>query len=164
MVEQITSNMLRSGEWGEFFPAALVPFPYNLTHAHDFMPLTKDEALVRGYDWYEEVPKPSLEAQYSPPDSISKVEDSVLNMVLKCSRSGTNYKIQKGELSFYRKMEIPLPQLSPNERYLERLNLRTPRSISKRPCSKCSKEIWSSIPATSSLEVLCEEDFQANAD
>ena len=39
------------GEWGEFFPPFITPFPYNLTHAMDFLPLTKDQALRRGFSW-----------------------------------------------------------------------------------------------------------------
>ena len=40
-------------EWGEFFPASISPFPYNETVAQDYFPLTKEEALKRGYKWRE---------------------------------------------------------------------------------------------------------------
>ncbi len=164
LVAQIISEMKNSKEWGEFFPASLAPFPYNLSHAQDFLPLSKGSALKMGYQWYEEPSKPTEEALYSPPDSINEVDESVLSKVLKCSKSGVNYKIQKGELNFYKKMGIPLPALSPNERFKERLELRTPRNLFHRNCSKCDRELYSSISSQSPLEVLCDVDFQAAAD
>ena len=37
--------------YGEFFPPELSPFCYNETIAQEYFPLTKREALERGYRW-----------------------------------------------------------------------------------------------------------------
>jgi hypothetical protein len=151
--------MQKRREWGEFFPAELAPFPYNLTHAQDFLPLNREQAEKLGYSWFDEPPKQGREAEFTSPDTIEGVDESVLGMVLRCEESAANFKIQKGELAFYRKLDLPLPSHAPNERFNQRLKLRNKRSFSQRPCSKCGKEIWSSISSDDGLEVLCEEDF-----
>jgi hypothetical protein len=41
--------MQSTGERGEFFPPSVIPFAYNESVAHDYFPLTKEEALARAY-------------------------------------------------------------------------------------------------------------------
>jgi len=48
---RIIAHMTKTDEWGEFFPIALSPFAYNETCAQDYYPLTKEEALKKGYKW-----------------------------------------------------------------------------------------------------------------
>jgi hypothetical protein len=51
LVGAIVQHMTRTHEWGEFFPAKYSLFSYNETLAQDFFPLTKEEALGKGYIW-----------------------------------------------------------------------------------------------------------------
>lgn len=51
LIEQIIRHMAGRGEWGEFFPIRFSLFSYNETLAQDFSPLTKEEALKKGYRW-----------------------------------------------------------------------------------------------------------------
>jgi len=37
--------MMKTGEWGEFFPASLSPFGYNETVAQEYFPLSREEVL-----------------------------------------------------------------------------------------------------------------------
>ena len=45
--------MKKTGEWGQFFPAGISPFPYNDSLAQDYFPLTKDEVITQGLKWYD---------------------------------------------------------------------------------------------------------------
>jgi len=46
---KIIEHMRKTREYGEFFPSQLSPFGYNETQGNIYMPLTKDEALSKGF-------------------------------------------------------------------------------------------------------------------
>jgi|GEM_PF-1900695 hypothetical protein len=41
--------MQETGEWGEFFDPSLSHFGYNESLAHEYFPLSYQEAVARGY-------------------------------------------------------------------------------------------------------------------
>ena len=51
--KEIIDHMKKIKEWGEYFPAQISPFAYNESMAQDYFPLTKKEALEKGYSWYD---------------------------------------------------------------------------------------------------------------
>jgi hypothetical protein len=55
--DRIIEYMRGTKEYGEFFPIEMSPFPYNITMAQRFFPLTKDDVLSRGGKWREEEDK-----------------------------------------------------------------------------------------------------------
>lgn len=156
---KIIEHMTKSGEWGEFFPAKVAPFPYNITHAYDFFPLSREEALSRGYQWHEPDPRDYQAATYTPPDTIETVDESVLTQMLQCERSKVNYKIQRAELALYQRLHVPIPAVSPNERFLRRMRLRNPRKLYERQCARSGVPIMTTIAPDRPEEVLCEAEF-----
>ena len=46
LVPRIIEHMMKTGEWGEFFPSSLSPFGYNETVAQEYFPLTREEVLA----------------------------------------------------------------------------------------------------------------------
>ena len=58
------------------------------------------------------------------PDDIVNINDQILNDILYCELSHRPYKINSAELLLYRKMNIPIPRLHPNERHKKRMDLR----------------------------------------
>jgi len=44
------------------------------------------------------------------------------------------FRIIKEELDFYRKYNLPIPRLHPDQRHLERMKLRNPRNLYTRIC------------------------------
>ncbi|MCB0346646.1 MAG: GNAT family N-acetyltransferase [Bdellovibrionales bacterium] len=159
LVDKIIAHMKGTGEWGEFFPASCAPVPYNLSHAHEYYPLTKAQALERGYGWREEPSTEFKPSSYQIPDSIGEVSDDILKAVLSCEVTGRNYKLQKQELVFYRKMNLPVPRLCPDERHTRRMKLRNGRTIYQRKCAGSGELILSTIPPDNPADVLCEEEF-----
>lgn len=143
---KIVEHMRQVGEWGGFFPEFVSPFAYNESAAQEWFTLTKEEALKKGYTWKE-----PEEREYhitkkleDLPDTIKEVDDSILNEVIGCAHKGrcnerctTAFKITHQELQFYKKMNIPLPQLCPNCRHYQRLKKRNPPKLWNRQCT-CS--------------------------
>ncbi|MFA6586216.1 MAG: hypothetical protein WCS86_03605, partial [Candidatus Paceibacterota bacterium] len=116
--------------YGEFFPSELSPFCYNETIAQEYFPLTKEEAEEQGYKWKEREERNYNIDIYSKdiPNDIKEVDDTIINKVIECEHKGTcneqcteAFKIIGDELSFYKRMNIPIPHLCPNCRHYNRL-------------------------------------------
>ncbi|MDD5146388.1 MAG: hypothetical protein PHN39_01425 [Candidatus Pacebacteria bacterium] len=130
-------------KYGEFFPPELSPFCYNETIAQEYFPLTKEEAIEKGYAWRdpEERSYQITMKTADIPDNIKDVNDPILNEVIECEHKGacneqctTAFRIIPQELQFYKKMNLPLPRLCPNCRHYGRLKQRNPLKLWKRQC------------------------------
>ena len=144
-------------KYGEFFPPELSPFSYNETIAQEYFPLTKEEALEKGYSWKDPEPRNYEVTTKSSflPDHIKDVKDSILNDIIECghwvgSPSETSgqtagavcneqctqaFRIIPQELDFLRKMNLPLPRLCPNCRHYQRIRQRNPLKLWHRRCN-----------------------------
>lgn len=160
LVPKIIGHMMKAGEWGEYFPCAISPLAYNETVANEYYPLTKDEALKKGYRWKEIEPivAPTGEV-VEVPDDIKNVSDDICDKVLTCEKCFKRYKIMKHELDFYRKMKIPAPKKCPDCRYFARLALHPPRKFFDRKCMKCGKDIKSVYASNRPEIIYCEECY-----
>lgn len=155
--EKLITHMKRTGEWGEFFPHTSSPHTYNESAALEWFPMTKEEALKKGYRWKDDERK-----NYTPtktaatlPKTIAETDDSILNDIIECAhaakqqgtgdkeqeRSGcghkctTAFRITQPELQLYRKLDVPIPLLCPNCRHYARLALRNPAKLWRRRCA-----------------------------
>ena len=68
------------------------------------------------------------------PQTISAVNDSILQQVIVGDSSGRAFKMTTAELEFYRQMRLPLPRLHPEIRQQQRMALRNPRRLYQRVC------------------------------
>lgn len=149
-----------SGSWGEFFPTSLSPYGYNETVAQEYLPLSKEEILRRGWKWHEEEKLPPRPSDAPPiPDRIEDVTDEICNRTLLCEESGKAYKIIPQELAFYRAMGIPIPRLCFDARHAHRLAKRNPRKLWMRTCGKCGKEIETTYAPDRPEIVYCESCY-----
>ena len=137
-----TDKKGRIYKYGEFFPPELSPFGYNETIANEYFPLTKEQAIKQGYNWYDKPKneyKPTIKA-INLPDNIKDVNNSILKEVIACNSNncaGSNvFRIIPQELKFYKKMNLPLPRLCPDCRHRERIKQRNPLKLWKRQCMK----------------------------
>ncbi|MFC1810176.1 hypothetical protein ACFLZH_01630 [Patescibacteria group bacterium] len=157
--DRIIEHMKKSGEWGEFFPASISPFGYNETVANEYAPMTKEEAVGRGYKWREADPKEFKKQEIVVPEDIKEVPDSIVNEILACSDCGKNYKIIAKELKFYQKLNIPIPKKCFVCRHMDRLALRNPRNLWERDCDRCHSGIKTSFDTKSPEKVYCESCY-----
>ncbi len=161
---KIIGHMMQTGEWGKFFPTEISPFGYNETTATEYFPLTQRDVEKRGWKWYpEKEPDFSEVTKIIPaeklPRRISEIPDDILNWAIQCSVSGRLFKIQKAELDFYRRMDIPVPRLHPDVRHEKRMSLRNPRRIWERKCAECKKEMETTFAPEREEKVYCEKCY-----
>jgi len=130
-----TDKKGRVYKYGEFFPIEIAPYGYNETAAMDYYPLTRGDALAKGFPWsdYEAETKHEL-SDYQVPDDIKDVKDDILEKVLKCEVSGKPYRLIPMELQFYRRMGLPVPRHSPLQRHKDRMAKLLPRKLFERDC------------------------------
>ena len=157
---RITLHMQKTGEWGEFFPPEISPFGYNEVVANEYFPLTREEALQKGYRWAEKDPSNDYQGpRVDIPDNISDVPQDITKQILQCEISGKFYKITPHELKFYRQMNLPLPRRCPDQRHIDRMALRNPRRLWQRTCAKCGGAILTSYAPDRPEIVYCEECY-----
>ncbi|MBI3335672.1 MAG: hypothetical protein HY001_04195 [Candidatus Portnoybacteria bacterium] len=130
-------NAGKEYRYGEFFPSDLSPFGYNETIAQLDYPYTKNEALNKNFRWQDTFQfttgKETISFEHIP-DNINDVSDSIINEVLACKECGRNYRVIPSELSFYRKMQLPLPRKCFYCRHANRLRIRNPYRVWYRQC------------------------------
>ncbi len=165
LVPRVIELMRRHGEWGEFFPVELSPWAYNHTIAADYYPLSKEKARELGFSWSDfEPPQAQLTRVMQAgelPLSIRDVADDILDVAIICEKSKKPFRLVRQELAFYRRHEIPIPHLHPDERYMQRLRSRNPRVLCKRACMKCHAEIDTTYNPQSPEIVCCEACYSA---
>lgn len=158
--------------YGEFFPSELSPFCYNETQAQDYFPLTKEEAVSKGYRWREKK-KPQYQATIKAkdlPNNLDDVKESITKEIISCLHEGKCedrcaevYKITQEELNLYRRLKVPLPRLCFLCRHENRLRMRNPMKLWKRTCMKegCNNEFETSYAPERPEIIYCEKCYQS---
>lgn len=164
LVRTIIADMQARGEWGEFFPIRISAFGYNESDAQGWFPLTKEEALARGYAWsdYTHIVPPQgahVIPATSLPEDISQVTDDILQYIILSEKNQKPYRIIPQELAFYRKRGLPIPRLHPHERLRELYKLHNPRVVYQRQCHLCHEAIHTTYPPHSAAAIYCDACF-----
>ncbi|MCX6807503.1 MAG: hypothetical protein NTZ80_01690 [Patescibacteria group bacterium] len=156
----------RGVEWSQFFPPSLSPFGYNEVIANEYFPLDKKQAQEQGFNWSDyESPLPKVEkiikADELDRDQKFLIQESndILNYAVECSQTQRPFIIQKAELEFYRKMNLPISHLHPDIRHQMRMDLRNPRKLWDRACQKCRLQIQTSYSPDRPETVYCEKCY-----
>ena len=171
---EIEEKMRKEKVYGQFFPASLAPFGYNETLAHEYFPLSKEEALKRGFRWQEKTTgtygKETIKEK-DMPKTIGEVSEDILNEILVCKDCKKNFRITKSELDFYKRMNLPLPHKDFECRHQDRMKKRNPRKLWHRSCmcdlkthqhgaEKCENEFKTSYSPDRTEKVYCEQCYQ----
>lgn len=168
IVDKIKTQMLKAGEYGEFFSLKLSHFPYQDSNAQVEFPLSKEQIFKNNWRWEEpaendfdstnfEVLKPE-----QVPDDIADVEDDILDKVILCEKTNKPFRITKFELEFYRKHNLPLPTIHPLERiknYFEYCSFWHHFRFWQTHCSKCNEKMHSGYNPAKKLKVFCEKCY-----
>ncbi|MEZ6209400.1 MAG: hypothetical protein R3B64_02400 [Candidatus Paceibacterota bacterium] len=164
MKDKIIEHMKKTGEYGEFFPSNISPFAYNETQGSLYMPITKAEALSKGFGWQDNLPTTfGLETINTDdiPDNISDIKEEFTEEILKCSESGKNYRIIRDEIIFYKKNNIPIPRIHPDERYKYRINIKPLRKNYHRSCM-CGSDGSPQATSDHGHEGKCPNEFETS--
>ncbi|MES2023564.1 MAG: hypothetical protein V4439_02675 [Patescibacteria group bacterium] len=147
-------------KYGGQIPVDLCPWAYNESTAYEFFPITKEEALAKGFTWRDIDQKEYLPASVIVPDNIKDVTDDILKAILKCADCGKNYQIIQKELVFLRRFNFPIPDNCPLCRDRARIKQLNPMKIYKRECSKCNNKIETSYSPERPEIVYCENCYK----
>lgn len=140
LLPKIIKHMTETGEWGEYFPMHISPWPYNTSFASRYFPISEEEAKSRGLDWL------TVDTQKSPigqavedlPDGLPESEHPIIvNSML----SGRAFKITSEEIKRYKRLNVPLPRLSYDERMNQRSLACGNVHLKPRLCDKTGVEI-----------------------
>ncbi|MEI6580775.1 MAG: hypothetical protein WCO07_01240 [bacterium] len=161
---QIVAEMKKDGNYGQFFPPELSPFKYNEVLAYDFFPLSKEEAIKRGYGWQEKTTGTyGKETIKNIPSKIEETDENILKEIFVCEDCKKNFRITQAELGFYKRMHLPLPHKDFECRHKERMTKRNPRKLWHRKCMKegCKNEFETAYAPDRPETVYCEQCYNA---
>lgn len=159
MVPRIIEHMKSTGEWGQFLDPQISCFGYNETTANLYFPLSREEALKRGFKWRDKDEKAVIPQEYDIADDISEVGEEILNEVLVCESCNKNYKIIKEEYIWYKKQDVPIPRWCMECRMQKRGALRNPRKLFDRQCVKCGEKVATTYSPERPERVYCEQCY-----
>ncbi|MFA6999876.1 MAG: hypothetical protein WC241_02040 [Candidatus Paceibacterota bacterium] len=161
-------NKGRVYKYGEFFPPEFSPFSYNDTITPEHFPLSKEEILSYGANWYE-IPKNEYVTTLNAkdiPDNIKDITDNIIKEVISCDKCNRAYRIIPSELQFLRQNNIPLPRHCVDCRHYMRISQRNKSKLYKRFCS-CNGESSSNNKYSNTIEHFhgkdkCQNEFETS--
>lgn len=162
LVPQIIENLKASGDWGSFFPIWMSPFGYNESIANEYMPLTKKEALAKGFTWRDDIPRTigqeNCQNKDLPQNPDEYNEDDLLGKVLRCELCDKNYRLIAREIAFYKRMKLRIPTKCFNCRHQIRMDYRNPRILNDVHCYSCGNITKTTYPKEkhSKYKIYCE--------
>jgi hypothetical protein len=109
---RIIAHMKKTGEWGNFFPKELSPFAYNESTINEYYPLTKEQALAKGYRWQDNIPATTGQEtmkSYELPTEPNEYTDALASEILACATCSKNFRLIPREIEFYKNLKLPLP-------------------------------------------------------
>ncbi|HEY4525773.1 MAG TPA: hypothetical protein VJL32_01585 [Candidatus Paceibacterota bacterium] len=150
-------------KYGEFFPSEMSPFAYNESYAMDFFPLSKNEALSRGYRWRDpdQSPYQATVLGSDLPNDINDVKDDILQQIIECAKCKRPFKMVPMELQLLRKLNLPVSTKCPNCRHFERMLRMNPVRLWDGSCAKCGAAFRTCYSPERPEIVYCEICFNA---
>jgi hypothetical protein len=157
-LDEIKSEMLKRGEYGEFFPYASSLVAYNVSHADVFFPLSQNEVSRLHGRWFE-FPVVAPNEMRLPPKKLAGADVSLLQNMFTCAESGRAFRIVEPELVFHKKFNLALPVLHPTVRRKKRYVRGYGLQLRKEQCARCKKEIISRIDPEMNTKNLCGQCY-----
>ncbi len=173
LLGKIKDDLINSGDWGKTLPQTFSGFAYNHSSANEYMPLNAARAQLMGFRWNEsfEIIKPSQLLQgitESPeerfqelPEFIGDIDSAnIKDALFLCELTGKPFQITPEELELYKKLNIPPPARSFEQRHAERLMKMTPRQMTERKSDKSGVDLYTAFPNRWSRPVYEEKEWQ----
>lgn len=145
---KIIEKMRERGEYGKFFPWAMVYNGYNASLAHMYYPNETAESVKQKGGKWEEPPASPVQGVSSDqlPDHINEAEETWIGRAIECPRTGRSFKVVKQEFHFYKSHQLPLPRYYPDERNRERYRYMLAVESRQARCFRCQEEITTYYP------------------
>lgn len=81
------------------------------------------------------------------------------NMQKICKICGKKYELTEQDLGLFKKLDVPVSDICPEERHKNKMAFRNERFLYKKKCDLCKKEIISMFTKDSPYTVFCPECF-----
>lgn len=159
MLPRIIAHMTETGEWGQYYPIAMSLFAYNESLAHEFFPLTKEEVLRMGCRWKDTDLKEYKSSDIIVPDRADALNNDIVGKILSCVTCGKNYKLIEQEFRFYKKNNLPAPDMCLDCRHKNRIQPRNLSTLWDILCAQCGNALKSARDPAKYPCVLCEACF-----
>lgn len=165
LVPKLIELMKSHNEYGDFFHKEFSPFAYNESIVNEYMPLSKEDAISQGFRWRDDIPKTvgqgTIDMNNLPKDPFL-FSDELKNEILSCEKCNHNFRLISSEISFYKKMLLPVPKNCFNCRHEKRMQLRNKRKLHNINCTKCNESIKSSYDTSKQKELIiyCDMCYQ----
>jgi len=155
-------------KYGEFFPIEFSPFDYNKSVVQEHFPLSKEQVLEQGYNWYQKPDNKYKSTMMSEdiPNDIKDINKSIIKEAIKCSSddcAGSDvFRIIPQEYEFLKKHNLPLPRFCPECRMWKRLEQRNPMKLWERQCMNkgCNTKFQTTYSPDRKEIVYCEACYQ----
>ena len=151
LLPRIINRLREEDIWGDLFPIKYSTYAYNDTVAMDYFPINATQAAQLG----ARITDNALVTQSSGGKKLLESENIPLRwegtpeelsaLALTCEQTGKLFSIVGPELAFYRKMNLPLPVIHPEERHARRISERLPRNLWERQCDRCKAILQTSF-------------------
>ncbi len=159
LVPKLIAHMRSTKEWGEFFPIASSPNPYNHTLAQRYFPLTNEQVAAKALQWYAQdipVSGSAIEASRLPDVADKRAE----SLVVKSETSGKPFSITPQEIKCHAAMRAPLPRTTYVERMEERAKALGGMSLYERKSAKTGKTIRTVIAPDTPWVVWEKDEYE----
>jgi hypothetical protein len=149
VVAEIVKNLQSKRLYHKPLNIKFSPFPYNLSAAYDFFPLTKVQADMLKYSWDDKEehirPRQLLGGKISESlDHITDIDQSELfSSVFLCELSGKPFQISPAEYDLCHLLNVPPPIRAFEQRYKDHLFKMGNRVLLKRKDSLSGEEFSS---------------------
>jgi len=164
IVDEIKSEMLKRGQYGEGLGLEFSAQAYNFSLAQVSYPLTDDEIVKLGGHVAKEpetnVGNIEVVKYKDLPKTINEISDDILNKAILCEESNRPFRIIASELEFYKRMNLPLPNIHPLLRIERRLRFVKDGKKYKDVCKKCKKDIEVVFDPIDNFLIYCEKCYQ----
>ena len=163
--ETIIRELEKKEEFAKLVSSRFGTFGYNETAAHDYYPLTKQEAIALGYSWQDDFLFTTGKETLSPEqllDNISEANDDILKEVFRCIECKRNYRMVAEELRYLRSFLLPLPRICPQCRFAKRRAARLPFKLWKRQCMCDYNARTNSANHVHHAEGRCPNEFETS--
>ena len=164
ITDEIKVEMLKRGEYSDGPGFEFSAQAYNFSIGQILYPL-EDKEIINFGGYIAKEPETNvgdmeiLDAEQLP-GTINDVKDDILNKAICCEVTGKPFRIISSELSFLRRMELPLPTNHPSVRMSSRWKISPVGKKYKTSCAKCEKEIESLFNPKENYILYCEDCYK----
>jgi len=164
LVDKIKSEMLKNGEYEDGLGFEFSGQSYNSSIAQIAFSLT-DEQIIKLGGYISKDPEINLEgitiiSHQDVPQTIQEVNDDITEKAILCEISGRPFRIIASELSFLRRIGIPLSTVHPMLRMRDRIAMAPTGKKYKTICVNCNKEIETVFNPNDGYLFYCEKCYQ----